>query len=71
MSARGKSRYEQDCIRQPRYHDGTLRKSWAELGVVEQWSWERDDPADRSDQSDPRGASRHPARAASHFDSRR
>lgn len=37
----GQKAYEEDCRRQPRYEDGTLRKSWSELGEVERWSWNR------------------------------
>lgn len=38
---RGRSAYETDCAKTPRYHDGAKRKAWGELGAVEQWSWTR------------------------------
>ena len=38
----GQLRYETDVAQRPTYHDGTARKSWEQLGEVEQWSWERD-----------------------------
>lgn len=31
--------YTEDCRRQPTYHDGTPRKSWAQLGELERESW--------------------------------
>ena len=37
----GQALYEQDLLRQPCYHDGSLRKRWHELGPTEKWSWER------------------------------
>ena len=40
----GKWRYEEDCKKRPNYHDGTARKTWEELGDVEQWSWYRNPP---------------------------
>ena len=38
---RGKADYEADCTKTPNYHDGAPRKSWNQLGEVEQWSWNR------------------------------
>jgi hypothetical protein len=40
---KGQAEYEADVARRPRYHDGTPRKSWPELGEVEKWSWGRTD----------------------------
>lgn len=37
----GRSAYEADCAGSPLYHDGTARKTWAHLGTIERWSWER------------------------------
>lgn len=37
----GQIAYEQDVERQPNYHTGEPRRSWAALGEVERWSWER------------------------------
>lgn len=37
----GQLAYEADCAVRPNYHTGEPRKSWADLGAVERWSWER------------------------------
>lgn len=37
----GQIAYEIDCERKPNYHTGQTRKTWAELGEVERWDWER------------------------------
>jgi hypothetical protein len=41
LPARGKADYEADVRNRPTYHDGTPRKTWEQLGEVEQWSWNR------------------------------
>lgn len=51
----GQNAYEEDCSRQPRYADGTERKSWAQLGDVERWSWERN-PTPRATQTEEKAA---------------
>jgi hypothetical protein len=33
--------YEEDCRRQPHYHDGTPRKAWDALGYAERDTWRR------------------------------
>lgn len=38
---RGRVRYEDDCMKQPNYHDGKPRKTWEQLGKVERYSWSR------------------------------
>lgn len=40
----GQALYETDVARRPRYHDGTPRKTWRQLGEVEKWSWARPVP---------------------------
>lgn len=50
MKSPGQFRYETDCLKRPRYHDGTPRKRWHQLGYVERQSWEgetRDERAER------------------------
>lgn len=37
----GQKAYEEDCVRRPRYPDGTPRKTWARLGELAQSTWER------------------------------
>ena len=37
----GQLDYEADVLKCPAYHDGMPRKTWAQLGEVEQWSWNR------------------------------
>lgn len=37
----GRLDYEADIRRRPNYHDGMPRKTWDQLGPVEQWSWNR------------------------------
>ena len=37
----GQIAYEEDVRRHPFYHDGTSRKSWNELGEIEQLTWHR------------------------------
>lgn len=37
----GQRAYEEDCRHEPTYGDGAARKSWDQLGAVEQWSWQR------------------------------
>jgi hypothetical protein len=37
----GQLAYEADVAAQPLYHDGAPRPTWADLGKVERWSWER------------------------------
>jgi hypothetical protein len=37
----GRAAYEADVKKRPTYHDGSPRKTWDQLGTVEQWSWER------------------------------
>lgn len=41
LIARGKAEYALDLLRRPLYHDGAPRKTWEQLGPVEQWSWTR------------------------------
>lgn len=41
MRDRGRAAYEADIVARPRYHDGSARKTWEQLGDVEQWSWGR------------------------------
>jgi len=38
---RGRAAYAASLAAQPTYHDGTPRKTWEQLGEVEQWSWSR------------------------------
>jgi hypothetical protein len=38
----GQLAYEADCERNPHHEDGSLRRTWAEIGDVARWSWERD-----------------------------
>ena len=38
---KGQAEYEADVARRPTYHDGSPRKPWSRLGVVEKWSWAR------------------------------
>lgn len=38
---RGRKTYEASLAAAPLYHDGTLWKTWEQLGDVERWSWER------------------------------
>lgn len=37
----GRADYEADCARIPTYHDGTRRRTWAQLGQLERYSWGR------------------------------
>ena len=37
----GKADYDADVSERPTYHDGAPRKTWEQLGAVEQWSWNR------------------------------
>jgi hypothetical protein len=37
----GQQAYEADVKAEPLYRDGTPRKTWEQLGEVEQWSWNR------------------------------
>lgn len=37
----GQQAYEQDLAARPRYHDGTPRRTWAQLDDIARWSWER------------------------------
>lgn len=37
----GQRDYEADCAMRPTYHDGGQRKTWAQLGEIERWSWAR------------------------------
>lgn len=44
MSARAytpREAYEEDCRRNPLYHDGGVRRSWDELGREERGTWVR------------------------------
>lgn len=41
MKTKGQIEYEADVKKRPNYHDGKPRKKWADLGEVEQWSWQR------------------------------
>lgn len=43
----GEAAYQADVAHEPRYHDGTARKAWAELSETARWSWERN-PTPRS-----------------------
>lgn len=49
-ASRGRKAYDEDCVRRPTYHDGTLRPTWEQLDEVARWSWDRaasdDSPAD-------------------------
>lgn len=36
---KGKAAYDASCAALPRYHDGTLRRSWEDLSPVAQLSW--------------------------------
>ena len=38
---RAKELYEADLARSPTYHTGEPRKTWEQLGDIEQWSWGR------------------------------
>lgn len=42
MKTKGQLAYEADVSRRPTYHDGAKRKTWDQLGEIEQWSWQRD-----------------------------
>ena len=55
FKTRGQLAYERDCILMPTYHDGIIRKTWNQLGEVEQWSWNRN-PTTRDEE---RTALRH------------
>lgn len=35
----GRSAYEADVAAHPTYHDGTPRRTWAELSDSARWSW--------------------------------
>ena len=37
----GQADYEADLQRRPTYHDGTPRKTWAQLDALARWSWAR------------------------------
>ncbi len=37
----GQVAYEADVARRPVYADGTPRKTWAQLGELERWTWTR------------------------------
>lgn len=37
----GQIAYEEDVRRKPLYHDGTPRKTWAQLPEWAAWGWER------------------------------
>lgn len=37
----GQLAYEADCKARPTYDGGAPRATWAALGEVERWSWER------------------------------
>lgn len=37
----GHTAYEADLRQQPRYHDGTSRRTWEQLSDFAKWSWER------------------------------
>jgi hypothetical protein len=37
----GQIAYEKDVLARPFYNDGARRKAWAQLGEIEQLSWER------------------------------
>lgn len=39
MKSQGQVDYELDLAKTPNYHDGTPRKTWDQLGKLEQWSW--------------------------------
>ncbi len=41
LPARGKADYEADVLKRPTYHDGAPRKTWEQLGSLEQWSWNK------------------------------
>lgn len=43
----GQQAYEADVKRRPRYHDGTPRKTWAQLSDIAHDSWERVPSADK------------------------
>lgn len=38
----GREAYEEDCRRNPTYHDGTPRRLWDEISEIAQYSWNRD-----------------------------
>lgn len=39
----GQLAYEADVAARPIYHDGTSRKTWAQLSDIARWSWTRDE----------------------------
>ncbi len=41
IKTQGQLDYEADVLKAPTYPDGGTRKTWAQLGDVEQWSWNR------------------------------
>ena len=40
-TAEAKADYEADVLRRPTYDDGEPRKTWEQLGSLEQWSWSK------------------------------
>ena len=41
MKTNGQLAYERDVSIEPRYNDGSPRKTWDELDEIARWSWER------------------------------
>lgn len=41
MRTPGQVAYEAELAVKPSYHDGTLRRTWAQLSAIARWSWER------------------------------
>lgn len=41
LTSDGRAAYEADVRKRPTYGDGSPRKTWEQLGKVEQWSWTR------------------------------
>lgn len=41
MKTTGQKAYEEDCARQPRYHDTTTRLVWLQLPEYAKQSWEK------------------------------
>ena len=37
----GQTAYEAELNAKPLYHDGTARKTWAELDDLARWTWEK------------------------------
>lgn len=46
--SQGQLDYERSVANEPKYHDGTPRKTWYELDPLEQWSWEREPRSEQS-----------------------